>query len=64
MSKGTGNLKSFNYLENGKVTFSVFDTVKTVPKLDIVKQFGIDKIMDIDSYGLNAVRSMGFTRSK
>ena len=35
MSKGTGNLKSFNYLENGEVTFSVFDTVKTVPKLDV-----------------------------
>lgn len=30
----TSDLKSFNYLENGDVTFSVFDTVKTVNKLD------------------------------
>lgn len=30
----TTNLKSFNYLENGDVAFSVLDTVKTTRKLD------------------------------
>lgn len=30
----TTDLKSFNYLENGDVTFSLLDTVKTVKKLD------------------------------
>lgn len=30
----TSDLKSFNYLENGEILFSIFDTVKTVKKLD------------------------------
>lgn len=30
---GTTNLKSFNYLENGEVTFSTIDTIKTENKL-------------------------------
>lgn len=35
MSVNTSDLKSFHYLENGEVTFSVFDTVKTIPKLEV-----------------------------
>ena len=30
----TTNLKSFNYLESGEVTFSILDTIKTTKKLD------------------------------
>ena len=30
----TSDLKSFNYLENGEVTFSILDTIKSVTKLD------------------------------
>lgn len=30
----TTDLKSFNYLESGRVTFSMLDTIKTVKKLD------------------------------
>ena len=34
MSNNTSDLKSFHYLENGEVTFSILDTVKTQQKLD------------------------------
>lgn len=30
----TTDLKSFNYLENGRITFSIVDTIKTVKNLD------------------------------
>jgi hypothetical protein len=30
----TSDLKSFHYLENGSITFSILDTIKTSPKLD------------------------------
>jgi SpoVK/Ycf46/Vps4 family AAA+-type ATPase len=34
MSNNTSDLKSFHYLENGEVSFSILDTVKTEQKLD------------------------------
>lgn len=45
MSINTSDLKSFHYLENGEVSFSIFDTVKTVSKLDV----GIYKIAYINT---------------
>lgn len=35
MSVNTSDLKSFHYLENGEISFSVFDTIKTTSKLDV-----------------------------
>jgi SpoVK/Ycf46/Vps4 family AAA+-type ATPase len=35
MSANTSHLKSFHYLENGEINFSVFDTIKTTSKLDV-----------------------------
>lgn len=34
MEGNTTDLKSFHYLESGRVTFSILDTIKTVKKLD------------------------------
>jgi len=34
MKSNTTDLKSFNYLENGRITFSMLDTIKTTKCLD------------------------------
>jgi SpoVK/Ycf46/Vps4 family AAA+-type ATPase len=47
----TTNLKSFNYLESGEITFSILDTIKTTKKLDA----GVYKI-DYIEHPVNSVK--------
>lgn len=47
----TANLKSFHYLEDGGITFSILDTVKTTNKLD-----GGSYVISYDGYPVNRVK--------